>query len=301
MSMKCWIRNCQKVFKSLPDTWMYNAIKREGEVKSIQVRHKCTPAESPPKVKNPIPYVNPKFTYNKGGKLLLIIPAITFGLGTWQVKRLKWKEELIKTMEERQRSDPVPLPLDPEVVAGMEFCKVTVTGRFDHSEELFYGPKPCFVHGEVKRDVIHPSGQESLGYNLVTPFVLSDTGDRILVNRGWIRTKTIKKKDRVWSNTKGEELTLTGVIRLSEPPAGFGPSTDERYDIWHYRDITDIANKKDCLPIWIDATEEHSIPGKLWGGQTIMKIRNEHLSYIVTWYSLSILTAYIWYLRYMKR
>jgi surfeit locus 1 family protein len=36
-------------------------------------------------------------------------------------------------------------------------------------------------------------------------------------------------------------------------------------------------------PILIDAVAESSIPGGPIGGQTNISIRNEHVSYIITW------------------
>lgn len=53
--------------------------------------------------------------------------------------------------------------------------------------------------------------------------------------------------------------------------------------LFNYRDIEDMAKKSKCLPIYIDATEEHSIPNLLWGGQTLTTLRNEHLTYLITW------------------
>ncbi|GCC46819.1 hypothetical protein chiPu_0031066, partial [Chiloscyllium punctatum] len=42
---------------------------------------------------------------------LLLIPVSTFSLGTWQVQRRKWKLQLIKDLQERTRSEPLPLPV----------------------------------------------------------------------------------------------------------------------------------------------------------------------------------------------
>lgn len=44
-------------------------------------------------------------------KLLLgFIPIFTFGLGTWQVKRLQWKLDLINELEEQLEKEPMTLP-----------------------------------------------------------------------------------------------------------------------------------------------------------------------------------------------
>lgn len=37
-------------------------------------------------------------------------PATAFGLGTWQVQRKKWKENLLQEMESKLYKPSVPLP-----------------------------------------------------------------------------------------------------------------------------------------------------------------------------------------------
>jgi len=39
-----------------------------------------------------------------------LIPATTFGLGCWQVKRKIWKEQLIKDLNKQLSTAPVDLP-----------------------------------------------------------------------------------------------------------------------------------------------------------------------------------------------
>jgi surfeit locus 1 family protein len=46
----------------------------------------------------------------KYGSFDQVIPAATFGLGTWQIYRREWKLGLIKHLEERTSAPPVPLP-----------------------------------------------------------------------------------------------------------------------------------------------------------------------------------------------
>lgn len=48
--------------------------------------------------------------FGVGTALLCIVPFFTFGLGTWQVQRLRWKTHLIETLEDRLERDPIPLP-----------------------------------------------------------------------------------------------------------------------------------------------------------------------------------------------
>lgn len=53
-------------------------------------------------------------------------------------------------------------------------------------------------------------------------------------------------------------------------------------------------------PIFLDATTDFDVPQGPIGGQTRISLRNEHLSYIFTWYGLSILTSFMWYSQFLK-
>jgi hypothetical protein len=44
--------------------------------------------------------------------LLLLLPLLAFGLGTWQVQRLDWKKKLIKEREESFQKEPLKLTLN---------------------------------------------------------------------------------------------------------------------------------------------------------------------------------------------
>lgn len=39
-----------------------------------------------------------------------IVPFFTFALGTWQLKRLKWKIDLIDELEEKLELSPLKFP-----------------------------------------------------------------------------------------------------------------------------------------------------------------------------------------------
>lgn len=62
------------------------------------------------------------------------------------------------------------------------------------------------------------------------------------------------------------------------------------HDIWTYRDVDAMAFSRGAAPVFLDATRDYETEGGPIGGQTQVTIRNEHLNYIVTWYSLSLLT-----------
>lgn len=55
-----------------------------------------------------------------------------------------------------------------------------------------------------------------------------------------------------------------------------------------------------ALPIFLDATHDFDIKGGPIGGQTRITLRNEHLSYTLTWFTLSAATSYMWYVKFLK-
>lgn len=52
-------------------------------------------------------------------------------------------------------------------------------------------------------------------------------------------------------------------------------------------------------PIFLDA--KTTVNGGPIGNQTRVTLRNEHGSYIVTWFGLSVATSYLWYRQIFKR
>lgn len=118
--------------------------------------------------------------------LLCFAPILTFALGVWQVRRLKWKTKLINSAEDRLTVEPVPLPAnldDDQIADKMLYRKVYVTGHYDYSREIFVGPR-------VRE------GRK--GYLLVCPFVQANGAGDVLVERGWIaESKVIPDRRRM--------------------------------------------------------------------------------------------------------
>ena len=52
---------------------------------------------------------------------------------------------------------------------------------------------------------------------------------------------------------------------------------------WHYIDLDHMGSYANTLPIMVDSDAASSVPGGPLGGQTRVTLRNEHLSYIITW------------------
>ncbi|XP_030853928.1 surfeit locus protein 1-like [Strongylocentrotus purpuratus] len=231
--------------------------------------------------------------------LLLVIPVAAFGLGTWQVQRRKWKLGLIKDLQERSNAPPVPLPLEASELNELEYKKVRVRGSFDHSREMYILPRSLLQADEGGHSGSMMAGGQT-GVHVVTPFHCSDLGVDILVNRGWVTRKSQDPQKRLSGQQTGE-VDLVGCVRLTEKRAQFMPNNDEVKNRWHYRDLEAMSRVAKTLPIMIDADRGSTVPGGPVGGQTRISLRNEHMQYILTWYSLSLFTSLMWYYGVYKK
>uniref|UniRef100_R4G3N1 SURF1-like protein n=1 Tax=Rhodnius prolixus TaxID=13249 RepID=R4G3N1_RHOPR len=235
------------------------------------------------------------------GWFLLLIPVSTFGLGTWQIKRKKWKENLIESLMVKTREPAVQLPEEDSEVSALEYRKVRVRGKFDHAGEMYLGPRSLLLDGEsaYHGKLVTTSANKSSGYQVVTPFILSESKERILVNRGWVALKNKNPRTRLHGQIN-EEVELEGVVRLSEPRQPFTPLNKLDARIWFSRDVEEMAKFVDCRPVFIDVTADFTVEGGPIGGQTRATFRNEHLSYILTWYGISLGTSFLWYKKFIR-
>lgn len=231
---------------------------------------------------------------------LLLIPATTFGLGSWQVKRRQWKLQLIDELNRLTTAEPIPLPVDPHELKSLEYRRVRVRGRYDHSQELYILPRSPVDPEKEAREAGRLSSSGETGANVITPFHCSDLGIKILVNRGYVPRQKIRPETRMKGQVE-DEMEVVGVVRLTEQRKPFVPNNDVERNRWHYRDLEAMASVTGAEPIFIDADFGSTIPGGPIGGQTRVTLRNEHMQYIMTWYGLCAATSYMWYAKFIKK
>jgi len=237
-----------------------------------------------------------------GEYCLLIIPASAFGLGVWQVQRRSWKIELLKHLEERTSAPPVPLPFDQEELLSLEFGRVHVRGKFEHDKVVYIGPRSLLKDGSASGGGSLFGNSDGIGFHVITPFQLENSDKKILVNRGWV------PRNKISVSSRGEVLPvgtmdLIGVVRKTEKRQNFQPKVTNAEDTnkWSTRDVEALANKLETLPIFIDADSNSTVPYGPVGGQTRCTLANDHMSYLITWFSLSAVTTFLWMTKHVWR
>ncbi|GAA99858.1 uncharacterized protein L969DRAFT_84203 [Mixia osmundae IAM 14324] len=216
--------------------------------------------------------------------VLACIPLVAFALGSWQIKRLRWKVALIDELEEKLQRDTLRLPrkVNPEAIPEFAWRKVYVEGEFDHSKEILLGPR-------TKDNV--------LGYFLITP-LRREGGETILVNRGFVPREKMDQSTRPESLTAGL-FRMVGMLRTQDRKNMFTPPNSPERGQWNFADIDAMAHYCGASPVLVDdifeghagesaAQLQRGIPV---GRSATIELRNMHATYAVTWYALSAITA----------
>lgn len=220
---------------------------------------------------------------------LITISAVllALGLGTWQVQRLFWKQGIITERNSRIVApvlDKLPEKFDPKKY---NFRRVRLTGTFLHSKEQFRPAR------SVKEGVV--------GYHVFTP-LRSASGADIWVTRGWVPNIRQAADTRLEGQVTGVR-TLVAVLRLPNRQRMFTPDNQPKRNLWFWLDLNAMAKNagiKTPANYYFEAVSAATPGGWPRGGQSRLSIRNAHLEYAFTWYSVA-LTCMVIYLLWHRR
>jgi len=239
-----------------------------------------------------------------GKWLLLVFPIGGVVLGTWQVQRKKWKLGLIKKLEERTTSNPQPFPDDLAKLKYLEYYPLVVKGKFDHSKEFLIQPR-SLIEANSKPDIdagsLFSVKKNNVGAQVITPFHLDGSTLVILINRGYVPRERRDPQTRLEGQIE-QSVEVTGLLRHTEKRPPLSPRNIPGKNHWVYKDLDEMAAASGASPILLDALyDSNALPFAPIGGQTRVTLRDEHLSYIVTWYGLAVVTGIVWYRHFIMR
>nr|WP_246736230.1 SURF1 family protein [Enterovirga sp. DB1703] len=208
--------------------------------------------------------------------------AILLALGFWQLERKAWKEGLLSSIDARAFGEPVPVPQEADWPSWSadrdEFRRVRLSGTFLHDREVQ-------LHGlaEERR------GQPLQGFYVFTPLRQAE-GSIVMVNRGFVPTALRDPAKRAAAQ-QGGEVTVTGLLRNPERRGWFVPANDPVRDEWFVRSIAEMASARGLsrvAPFYVDADATPNPGGWPRGGQTRIRLPNDHLGYALTWFGLAL-------------
>lgn len=222
---------------------------------------------------------------------------VLLALGTWQLERMAWKQNLIASITERLDAAPESLPpaadwkaLDPNEY---QYRRVELKGRYLPSYE-----QRAYMVVSKPQGGPH-SGQ---GYWIMTPFETTG-GGVVWVNRGFVPNALIEAD---FSAGMKSPETLTGLMRPAEKANFATPGNEDGFDgtMWFVRDpqaMTRQAGLDGAIvaPFFIDL-EAGNAARLPQAGETRVDFPNRHLGYVVTWYGLALTLSGV-FIAYARR
>ena len=148
---------------------------------------------------------------------IVTLPAllVLIGLGSWQLQRLQWKNDLISSFETRSAADAIAIPAADDELDDLEFRSLALNGVFQHDMETFLTGRTY---------------EGNAGFHVVTPLLLDD-GRIILVNRGWVSEDYRDPVKRAFSQIDGRTF-VSGILRRPGVKGYFVPENEPENGFW---------------------------------------------------------------------
>ena len=212
----------------------------------------------------------------------LVVFAVLVGLGTWQVRRLAWKEGLTAAINARLSAPPGNLP--PRA-GWSDLTEGDVEyRRYAFGAELLPGQEALvFTTGSAFRPDV-----SGVGYWVFAPARLAG-GSIVVINRGFVPDDKHDAATRPQSARAGM-LDIVGVGRWPEARGEFTPKDNPDANRWYARDPAAMAAAYkwgEVAPFYIEQVGPVAAGVLPQTGRFVPELRNAHLQYAVTWYGLA--------------
>ncbi|MCS7266541.1 MAG: SURF1 family protein [Geminicoccaceae bacterium] len=201
-----------------------------------------------------------------------VATALLLGLGSWQLARLGWKNELLARAEAALSAPAEPLPRVLADPPALEFRRVRASG--------VYLPDTAVALGFLVRE-----GRP--GSRLLTAFRLED-GRTVLVDRGFVPEDELARALR--RPPPGGLRELEAVVRTGRGGGWATPSPDRALPRWYALDIEGIGRHLGLALEPVLLVLEHKDDAEPFPRPepVVVDLPNPHLGYAATWFGLAL-------------
>jgi len=202
---------------------------------------------------------------------IIFFILVFIALGTWQIIRLDWKNNLILEIENSLKNPPVELTQSNKA----NYLKIKTSGSVDFEKQIY---------------LYNLNDSGTPGFEVLNP--ISIDGENYLLNRGWI---PFEKKGTPEINII-DQTNIVGTIKIQGRKNIFKPDNDLKENYWfslNREDILKFTGKRfSKYIIYLDGNYQLPKPKKITAN-----ISNNHKKYAMTWFSLaiSILLLYLYF------
>ena len=196
---------------------------------------------------------------------------VFISLGSWQIIRLNWKNNLILEIENSLKNPPVELSKSNQE----NYLKIKTSGLIDFDKQIY---------------LYNLNDNGTPGFEVINPILIDN--ENYLINRGWI---PFEKKNSKEINFF-DENNIIGTLKLQGRKNIFKPENNIKENYWfslNREDITKFTGKEfSKYLIYLDGNYQSPKPKKITAN-----ISNNHKKYAITWFSLaiSILLLYLYF------
>ena len=195
---------------------------------------------------------------------------ILISLGTWQLERLRWKTEIISSINNHISLPPIEINTSIiNDIKNYNYRRIKLNGYYLYDKYITIYSK--VLNGKVGRHLIVPF-KTQFGY--------------IIINRGFI-PEDYKVDPSLVKHSK--EVSINGIIKFQQKINYFTPKNNLINNEWYYVNLDEISTYFNISLNDFYLIEEHNYKNKYpVGSQFYLNIPNDHLQYAITWFSLAI-------------
>lgn len=204
---------------------------------------------------------------------LLVVSVLAFallcGLGTWQMARLQWKNDLIAEMARTEALSPVPV------------AELLTKGHADWRSVAL----PACPIAPKRIIPMHSTMGPVAGYRLLTACPIAPGQPEMLVDLGFS-----ENADTVPANTA---ILPVGRLRPIDKPSAFAPVNDPAKSDWYSRSTAEMGQalktqlRTDYFLV-LDVKASNLEGPAIQQAPMTAPLANRHLEYALTWYGLAV-------------
>ena len=204
---------------------------------------------------------------------IIFFILVFISLGSWQIIRLNWKNNLILEIENSLKNPPIELSKSREE----NYLKIKTSGLVDFDKQIY---------------LYNLDEKGTPGFEVINPILIDN--ENYLINRGWI---PFEKKGLKEINILDDQ-NIIGTLKLQGRKNIFKPDNDIKENYWfslNRDDVLKFTGKEfSKYIIYLDGNYKFPKPKKITAN-----ISNNHKKYAITWFSLaiSILLLYLYFRR----
>jgi len=216
--------------------------------------------------------------------LAIIGVLILVRLGFWQLDRLEWRRSFNSHYISQIALPELDLNQSQEtsLLLDSEYRKGFASGKYDFDHQVY-----------LQNQVF----QNTPGYHVLTPFVLSNSSSAIIVDRGWISLDDLDHIQEIDNLSKNINY-VQGVIRIGETKNSYGrdPDAMKKDDsrFWLLVNLDRLQNQipYDLMPVYIylETNPVKGLPTPVENEITISE--GPHFGYAMQWFFFASLLGF---------